>query len=776
MANLKYKGSTISPDYYSLANSVKSEVISSYTQGQSGFSNSGSAFNAATSPSGVTILCGDEPRQIRTIDFKNYSTFAMGAVDAPQFYGIKWFKDKFIAVGQNNNIYTADANGSNWTFRSHALYGTQTIQWYDIAVSNNVAVIVGIDGSNRLVTQTSVDGINWIETTPWTLYSSIGNQSSISRTNIMVYDGSRFIIITESSTLLISTDGGATWTSSLGVATAVGFANPGEWRIFYTNSKYVASRPAKFITSANGNTWTLVSDGPKIGQFYETLYHVISINNIYFALSFTKRYFSTDGGISWTIISDAISYNYHRFAYQYNANNILILGVDQNYTATTISSINGIIYNYGTSPAVVTSTIAKNAPLNSIEFDSNIKSLDDGKVDISGYTTADTIYADPSGSLRKLPIGVDGSALTSVSSSPVWALIDYSNATVEQYTTAGSFIWTKPIGVKMVYVHLMAGGGGGGGGAMYSGSSNNAVALGGGGGGAGGFIETFIDPQSLSSTETIVVGSGGAGGTGAYQLGNLNSATGGIDGQNSSFSILNAIGGGGGEGGISIDSPNTIYTVRGGNCGVIPLSGVYNQFISESLIQVDQYYSMGVGGFNTLDFSTPGTVQYGQNNANGKSGRNAPGGGGAGGCYVKLNGSATAAPSGAGGGGYASGILYTNTNTMERKNIDYASLYTTGFNGIEASHNTFPVGNGAPGAKDEGASGNSSFAGPGSGGNGGASGGYTISFSGSGDRARQLHGGGGGGGGGCYALNGANSRAGNGGAGGRGRVIIVCFF
>lgn len=447
------------------------------------------------------------------------------------------------------------------------------------------------------------------------------------------------------------------------------------------------------------------------------------------------------------------------------------------YKGVTNVNTGGTPNTYGVNPPAVTSTSAVSTPLTAIEFDSNLKSLDTNKVDISGYTLADTLYVDATGAINKRAIGTNGAVLTPVSSSPVWALIDYSNATIQEYATAGTFTWTKPTGVKIVYVYIMAGGGGGGGGSMYAGSSADAVAFGGGGGGAGGAIETFIDAQSLSSTETIVVGTGGAGGTGAYQLGNLNSATAGADGQNSSFSILNAIGGMGGEAGISVESPNAIYTVKGGGCGVIPLTGVFNEFQSASMLQADQYYSMGVGGFNTLDFSISGTLEYGANNATGKSGRNTSGGGGAGGCYVKLSGAAITVFAGDGGGGYRAGT-FTSTTGMEAKNSDYLSLYTTSFElggNSQVSHNTFPVGGGAWYPSNEGASASASGGGPGSGGPGGASGGYTLSFSGSGAGALN-HGGGGGGGGGCYALSGASSRAGNGGAGSRGRVIIACFF
>lgn len=449
-----------------------------------------------------------------------------------------------------------------------------------------------------------------------------------------------------------------------------------------------------------------------------------------------------------------------------------------NLTFKGVTNVNtgGTPNTYGVNPPLVTSTTAANAPLTAIDFDSNLKTLDSKKVDLSGYATADTIYADSSGAITKRAIGGEGTLLTPVSSSPVWALIDYSNATIEEYATAGSFTWTKPTGVKMVYVHIMAGGGGGGGGSMYAGTSDNAIAIGGGGGGAGGVIETIIDAQSLSSTEYITVGSGGAGGTGAYQLGNLNAATAGGAGQNSTFAMLIAQGGEGGGAGVAVESPTNVYTVKGGGCGAIPLYGTYAIFASsDNTAKNDEYYSMGVGGFNTFDFGPGGaSVQYSDYDRNGKTGRNASGGGGAGGSYIKLSGISTQTNAGDAGGGYRAGT-YTSTSSMEAKNPDYLSVYTTGTQGINANYTTFPVGGGAWANSVEGGTSTASGGGPGAGGPGGAYGGYTKTFSGSGGGALN-YGGGGGGGGGCYALGGSSSRAGNGGAGSRGRVVIVCFF
>ena len=68
--------------------------------------------------------------------------------------------------------------------------------------------------------------------------------------------------------------------------------------------------------------------------------------------------------------------------------------------------------------------------------------------------------------------------------------------------------WTKPDGLKELFVLCIGAGGGGGGGSRNNGSP------GGGGGGGGALIWRRIDASELDTTETITVGAGGVGGTG----------------------------------------------------------------------------------------------------------------------------------------------------------------------------------------------------------------------------------------------------------------------
>jgi hypothetical protein len=136
---------------------------------------------------------------------------------------------------------------------------------------------------------------------------------------------------------------------------------------------------------------------------------------------------------------------------------------------------------------------------------------------------------------------------------------------VQYFTTPGAFTWTRPVGIKKIYVYVI---GGGGGGLLYNGTGAP-------GGGGGGCAVKMIDVTSISSIAGVV-GAGGAqsasgssstfanpagtitagGGSfgsngGGYPVGGVGgTATGGDlnipGGQASGLSIANSIGGTGG--------------------------------------------------------------------------------------------------------------------------------------------------------------------------------------------------------------------------------------
>ena len=148
---------------------------------------------------------------------------------------------------------------------------------------------------------------------------------------------------------------------------------------------------------------------------------------------------------------------------------------------------------------------------------------------------------------------------------------------VEVITSSGT--WTRPSGVKKVFVRVLAGGGGGcGGGDDMSG----------GGGGAGGYSEKFIDVTSIASS-TVTVGAagsaggewtaGGSGGTSSWDdgtnvitCGGGNVATinprGGQQGGSATGGDVNIAGGDGVAGG-DLNS----YNFRGGTGASSPLGG-----------------------------------------------------------------------------------------------------------------------------------------------------------------------------------------------------------
>lgn len=161
--------------------------------------------------------------------------------------------------------------------------------------------------------------------------------------------------------------------------------------------------------------------------------------------------------------------------------------------------------------------------------------------------------------------GTTGQVLTKLSNADwddAWATPSGGGgANFQEFTTAGTFTWTKPANAKFVHVRMYGGGGGGGSG------MNNPTTLGragGAGGSPGCLVELFVDAASLGATETVVVGAGGNGGasqTTANTAGNP-----GTVGGASSFSYWRAGGGGNGAGGNASNTltPTTsVHSVLG---------------------------------------------------------------------------------------------------------------------------------------------------------------------------------------------------------------------
>ena len=158
------------------------------------------------------------------------------------------------------------------------------------------------------------------------------------------------------------------------------------------------------------------------------------------------------------------------------------------------------------------------------------------------------------------------------------------------YSTAGTYTWTAPEGVNMVYVVATAGTGGGGGGAGGNGcgrETSTPLAAGGGSGGCSQVI-TAICGVTPKNSYTIVIGAGGTGGAGGSassdgsngEFGTAGTA-GGAGGQTKFGSMLIINGASGGEGGKvgslannDYDAPSAAEVSAGGAGGLLSTSSL----------------------------------------------------------------------------------------------------------------------------------------------------------------------------------------------------------
>jgi hypothetical protein len=167
------------------------------------------------------------------------------------------------------------------------------------------------------------------------------------------------------------------------------------------------------------------------------------------------------------------------------------------------------------------------------------------------------------------------------------------------FKTPGTYSWTVPNGVTLIWVTIVGGGGGGGGG-----SSSSSGGYGGGGGG-GGIIYHLPLKVSPGKTLTITVGAGGNGGAVDY-----NGANGGnsqITGDDLGLNPI-AYGGGGGGAGTS-----NAYGSGGPGGTIRPFvySGIGSKGGDGYYAPNNSYYTNGGNSLGLGGGSNGGTGAYG---------------------------------------------------------------------------------------------------------------------------------------------------------------------
>lgn len=219
----------------------------------------------------------------------------------------------------------------------------------------------------------------------------------------------------------------------------------------------------------------------------------------------------------------------------------------------------------------------------------------------AGSTTALEKYATTAGitpanaKLLRIRFGVQrgGAANAAIGTVDFSEVRRQRTVSKQEFTTAGSYTWTKPADAS--WVQVVAIGGGGGGGSGRRGAAGSAR-CGGGSGAGGGMGSGLFRAADLPATVTVTVGSGG-GGAAAVTSNDTDGAT-GSSGTSSTFgTLLAGVLGTGGQGG------STASSIPGGTASAALFPG-------------------GAGATGRSDAT-------GGNGSNGSGG--GPGGGGAGG-------------------------------------------------------------------------------------------------------------------------------------------------
>lgn len=241
-----------------------------------------------------------------------------------------------------------------------------------------------------------------------------------------------------------------------------------------------------------------------------------------------------------------------------------------------------------------------------------------------------------------------------------WQCLNYERASGAALAGAGSGVdaqiftasgtWTKPASGSTVYIVIISGGGGG--------SSRNTTGNAGGGGGGG--VHTIMVPfATMSSTETVIVGSGGSGNSGDSDGGNGGNSSITIAGktlevQGGRRGFHGALGGlgGGGQGGV-------LKPLQSGSATAVPYYAKPDS--SEAVTSVYNAIYSASGGYVTTSNVctgglTGGSCPGGGGSSSSNSGGTRTGGdsagygvGGAGGANTGGAGTAGSIPGGGGG-------------------------------------------------------------------------------------------------------------------------------
>ena len=184
----------------------------------------------------------------------------------------------YVAVGQSSTILTSP-DGVTWTSRSAP---TSLSLIDDIAFANGVFVAAGLATSPIIY---SADGITW----------SIGSGTSPATAKGVAYGNSKWVVVA-SGAVYISTNNGASWTSTISIAALNNVTS-----LSFANGYFIASTSTPtLVRSSDGLNWTDVTPSGA-GQFVDITFAL----PYYVALDITGQIFISEDGTSWTKTRDS---------------------------------------------------------------------------------------------------------------------------------------------------------------------------------------------------------------------------------------------------------------------------------------------------------------------------------------------------------------------------------------------------------------------------------------------------------------------------------------
>jgi Ig-like domain CHU_C associated len=169
--------------------------------------------------------------------------------NSSQVRGLAYNGGRFVAASSLVNIYYADTSLAPWHQAGFSSSGSSFLESWRGVTPNSAGgfIAVGVLGDIRV----SSDGANWTNPSGHALSTSQPDLFAITSDG-----GDQFVAVGAKSSVLVSTDGGVTWTASLpfsqNALNAVAFTSPGF---------LAAGAQGTIVSSPDGVTWNQESSG-----------------------------------------------------------------------------------------------------------------------------------------------------------------------------------------------------------------------------------------------------------------------------------------------------------------------------------------------------------------------------------------------------------------------------------------------------------------------------------------------------------------------------------